>query len=91
MGSIHPSRISPGMLWFAQRSCGFPSLDVLKARLEGLRAIWSMEAVPAHGKERNWMMFWVPSNPNHSVTHPVILSKSKTHSLALPCRAVGKL
>lgn len=29
MGSIHPSPISPGMLYFAQRSCGFPFLEVL--------------------------------------------------------------
>jgi len=52
----------------AQRSCGAPSLEALKARLDGALGSliqWVAALLIAGGW--NWVGFKVPPNPNHSV------------------------
>ena len=52
----------------AQRSCGAPSLEVLKARLDGALGSWTGGGQPCPWQGGwNWVIFKVPSNPCHSV------------------------
>jgi len=51
----------------AQRAVGAPSLEVLKARLDGPWAAWAGGDSQPMAVSWNWMGFKAPSNPNHSV------------------------
>ena len=51
-----------------REAVGAPSLEVLKARLDGAlgNLVWGEVSLPMAGGW-NWVGFKVPSNPNHSV------------------------
>ena len=51
-----------------RETVGVPSLGAFKARLDGALGIlsWFVAALPTAGGW-NWMIFKVPSNPNHSM------------------------
>ena len=44
-----------------------PSLEALKARLDGAVSSLGLGGVPAYSRGWDWVSFKVPSNPNHSI------------------------
>ena len=54
----------------AQSSCGWPWIpgNVQGQAGWGLEQPGTVEVVPAHGREWNWMSFKVPSSPNRFIT-----------------------
>ena len=51
-----------------------PSLETLKARLDGHWVAELLGASPPHGMEWDWVGFKVPSNQNSSVIDSMVLS-----------------
>ena len=53
-----------------REAVGAPSLEVFKARLDGAlgNLVWWEVSLPMAGGW-NWMVFKVPSNPNHSIIY----------------------
>jgi len=66
--SLEEEGLSAGkFIHLPREAVGAPSLEMLKARLDGAQGSLSCWRHTAHGRGWSWRGFEVPSNPNYSM------------------------